>query len=400
MTKKLERIYSTVFAEHISKHRQMVFVPGPRQVGKTTTCREIADVYLDWDNEDHREIILQGPGAIFNYAELSMLSRQPRVLVFDELHKYSRWKQLLKGFYDTYPDVARIIVTGSSRLDVYRRGGDSLMGRYFLYHMHPLSVGELVKNPLSIDLLHEPKETDERNWGSLWTFGGFPEPFINHDEQFSRRWNELRRKQLFREDVRDLTRIQELGQLETLGRVLGERSGGQIVYANLSRMIRVSENTVRNWIETLCSLHYGFLVRPWYRNIDKALRKEPKWFLRDWSGIHDPGSKGETYIACHLLKAVEGWTDLGFGTFELRYVRDKQKREVDFLIIRDDEPWILIEVKQAETKLSPLLGYFQRQCKCAHALQVVIDLPFVKKSCFEKQGPQVVPARTLLSQLM
>jgi predicted AAA+ superfamily ATPase len=141
-------------------------------------------------------------------------------------------------------------------------------------------------------------------------------------------------------------------------------------------------------------------VRPYYENISKALRKEPKWVLRDWSGLEGPGSKAETFIACHLLKAVEFWTDTGEGAFELCYVRDKQKREVDFLVLRDGAPWFLVEVKHADTMLSPNLAYFQEATGAEHAFQVVLDLPYEPINCFDYQRPVVVPARTFLSQLV
>lgn len=159
-------------------------------------------------------------------------------------------------------------------------------------------------------------------------------------------------------------------------------------------------DTMKRWVDLLGKLHYGFLVRPWFANVTKALRKEPKWFLRDWSGIADPGARAETLVACHLLKAVEGWTDLGLGDFELRYLRDKQKREVDFLVVKDQRPWFLVEVKASDTRLSPALAHFQAQVAAPHAFQVVLDLPFQDVDCFTTRQPVVVPALTLLSQLL
>jgi len=171
------------------------------------------------------------------------------------------------------------------------------------------------------------------------------------------------------------------------------------VYSNLAAEIQVSVDTIRRWIDLLTRTHYGFVVRPWYANVAKALRKEPKWFLRDLSGVADDGARAENLIACHLLKAVETWTDLGFGSFELRYLRDKQKREVDFLVIRDRKPWFLTEIKLSETTLSSSLAYFQAQLKAPHAFQVVMNLPFEAADSFSVNRPVVVPARTLLSQL-
>jgi hypothetical protein len=397
--KTLPRVYGTILTDELRDHRQMAFVAGPRQVGKTTTCCELADVYLDWDNEDHRTLILSGPAAVAAHAGIERLTEQHTRIVFDELHKYKRWKQFLKGFFDTYEDRVRIMVTGSSRLDVYRKGGDSLMGRYFLYHMHPLSVAELCRPQPPATIPREPMHLDDSRWKALWEHGGHPEPFAKRSPRFSLRWRKLRRQQLLREDIRDMTGIQDLDQLAVMARLLTEHSSDQLIYTNLAKQVRVSENTVRSWIATLCSLHFGFVVKPWFRNVSKALRKEPKWFLRDWSGITDTGRRTETFCACHLLKAVEGWTDLGLGTFELRYLRDTQKREVDFLVVRDNEPWFLVEAKHGRPGLSPHLRHFQSQTGAQHAFQISLDAAYVNADCFSRKEPVVVPARTFFSQL-
>ena len=378
----------------------MALVSGPRQVGKTTACRMAGHVYLSWDNADHRRTILRGPASMAQAAGVERLRVAPPVLVLDELHKHSKWKALLKGFFDTYGDRVRIVVTGSSRLDLYRRGGDSLMGRYLLYRMHPWSVGELLRPDVPSQAIQPPAPIAEPEWQALCDHGGFPEPFLRRDPRFSRRWRSLRQDQLSKEDLRDVAHVQDLGVMETLMAILAERSSRQLVYASLARDINVSVDTVKRWIDILGRLHYGFTVRPWFRNVTKALRKEPKWFLRDWSGIDDPGDRAETLVGCHLLKAVEGWTDLGFGDFELRYLRDKAQREVDFLVVRDRKPWLLVEVKKADTALSPSLAHFQAQTDAAHAFQAVLDLPFEAVDCFATTKPSVVPARTLLSQLL
>ena len=155
---------------------------------------------------------------------------------------------------------------------------------------------------------------------------------------FSRRWQSMRFKQLVREDIRDLNQIQRFDQLEMLVRFLAARSAQQLIYSNLARDVRATVDTIRRWIDTLRNLHLGFLVRPWFKNVTRSLRKEPKWFLRDWASIEDPGDRAEIFVGCHLLKAVEGWNDLGLGRFELGYLRDKEKREVDFVVVRDDHP--------------------------------------------------------------
>src|SRR5215472_4267070 len=341
----------------------MALVSGPRQVGKTTTCRSIGEAYLNWDNADDRRRLLRGPAALAEALQLDHLTAHIPVAVLDELHKYSKWKTLLKGFFDTYGERVHLIVTGSSRPDVFRRGSDSLMGRYLLYRMHPWSVGESLRTNLPQREISAQAEITAAEWEALWEHGGFPEPFLRRDSRFTRRWRSLRQEQLSREDPREVALVTDLGTMETLMQLLAERSAQQLVYSNLAREIQVSADTVKRWVDLLSRLHYGFMVRPWFTNVAKALRKEPKWFQRDWSGLANEGARAETFVACHLLKAVEGWTDLGFGGFELRYLRDKQKREVDFLVLKDRKPWFMVEVKLNETSLSPSLAHFQTQIK-------------------------------------
>jgi predicted AAA+ superfamily ATPase len=196
-----------------------------------------------------------------------------------------------------------------------------------------------------------------------------------------------------------MTRITELDQLDVLVALLGTSSGSTLSYSSLARAVNVSVDTIRRWVTTLTTLHHGFLVRPWFRNVRKSLRKEPKWYVRDWSEVTDHGARLETFVACHLLKAVQAWEDLGFGRYELRYLRDLDKREVDFAVVRDGKPWFLVEVKAADTTLSPHLRHFQAQTAAEHAFQAVLDMAHVQATPFRSGMPTVVPLRTLLSQL-
>jgi hypothetical protein len=178
-------------------------------------------------------------------------------------------------------------------------------------------------------------------------------------------------------------------------------SGNQVIYSSLASVVGVSVNTLRRWVSTLAGFYLGFTLQPWFTSVARSLRKEPKWFLRDWSRVADAGKRSETFVACHLLKAVEGWTDLGLGDFRLVYLRDKEKREVDFVVIRDGRPWFLVEVKQSDTALHGPLTCSQRQLQAPHAFQVVIDADHVASDCFAQRGhPLVVPAQTFLSQLL
>lgn len=397
------RTYDSLLADHLASHRQMALVSGPRQVGKTTTCRLRATAYVNWDSFDDRELILAGPAKLVDAFKLDRVSETVPVILFDELHKFPRWKQFLKGFFDTHAGRVRIAVTGSSRMDLYRRGGDSLMGRYFLYRMHPFSVAEIatrnLPDPTRIVRLPQPVGAAEID--ALWLHGGYPEPFLKRDARFSRRWQSLRLQQLVREDVRDFTQVQHLDQLEIMVRMLVDRSARQLVYGNLARQVRVSVDTARRWVAALCDLHLGFLVRPWFSNVSRSLRKEPKWYLRDWAAIRDTGQRAETFVACHLLKAVEGWNDMGLGDFQLGYLRDKEKREVDFLVVRDGRPWFLVEAKHGDESMSPSLKRFQERLGAPFAFQVTLDASYVDRDCFAEPGPPLnVPARTFLSQLL
>jgi predicted AAA+ superfamily ATPase len=189
--------------------------------------------------------------------------------------------------------------------------------------------------------------------------------------------------------------------LDQLARILSERSSVQLNYSELARDLQVASETANRWVAALEQLHLGFTLRPWSKDIANSLRKEPRWFLRDWSGIEDVGRRAETFVGCHLLKAVEGWTDLGLGTYELSYLRTKQGQEVDFVIIRDRKPWCLVEVKQSASELSPSLAFFQERTKALHAFQVELDAPYEEVDCFAHAGrPVRVPARTFLSQLI
>ena len=394
------RLYASILDQQLAESRRVVFLSGPRQVGKTTVCESRGDLFLDWDNEDHRDVILGGPGGVARLAGLQSLSGDPPVITFDGLHRYRGWRAFLEEFLDNYEHRVRVLVAGSVDPGQAPGSDDRLQGRYLPLRMHPLSVAE-VAQPWQPDApVRSPAPVSDEDWQALWDHGGFPEPFRRRNSAFTNRWREQQRARQWREDLRNLTRIQELDQLEVLERRLADRSGEPLVYSALARTVRVSENTVRSWIATLESLHHGFPVRPWHQGLAGALRKEPRWYVRDWSGLSDPGKRFETMCACHLLKAVEGWTDLGFGAFELRYLRDRQGRGVDFVIVRDGRPWCLLEVALAERALAPALAYFQERTGAPHAFQVVAGLPFADIDVFTRHDPVVVPARTLLSQLL
>ena len=401
----MQRIYETIIREHLAEHQQMLFLAGPRQVGKSTLCLAIAKLtdrflYLNWDNTPHRKIILLGEKEILPLIKFDRLSTHKPIIVFDELHKYKNWKNYLKGFYDIYKGKINIIVCGSAKLDIFRRGGDSLMGRYLLYRIHPLSLKEIIDPTVNLAPISQPQISKPELLTKLLQQGGYPEPFIKDNNRFSNQWRQLRFQQLFREDIQSLEKILNIAQLELLAEILCEQASGTLSYRSLASDIRVSEDTVKRWINVLSQFYYCFRIQPWFKNVKRSLLKEPKIYLWDWSLVRDPGAKTENLVAGHLLKAVHLWTDLGLGKFGLYYLRDKDKREVDFLVTRDNTPWFMVEVKSSGNKaMSANLSYFSEQLGIEHAFEVVHDLEYVAKDCFDSPLPIRVPLSTFLSQL-
>lgn len=402
----MKRVYQSIVQHHLKHYDQMAFISGPRQVGKTTLTKhfqtEASDfLYLNWDRLEDRKRILEG----FLKKTQPVLRDQKPILVLDEIHKYKAWKNYLKGFYDTENDHWHIIVTGSAKLNIYRKGGDSLMGRYFLYRMHPLSIGELLKpdfdfshsqNPISM-----PKRIQKDQLETLVEFGGFPEPLLRQDKLFYQRWQNLRLAQMFREDIRSLSQIADVDQLELLVLHLQHQTGQLVNYHSLASNIRVSDQTIRRWISLLEACFYCFTIKPWAKNITNALIKMPKIYLTDWSLVADQGPRLENFVACHLFKAVQFWNDVGLGQYDLFFIRDKAKNEVDFLITQKRIPWLMVEVKASYKQgLSKSLYHFKEILKVPHTLQIVADLPYIEKDCFSLKQPTIVPLSTFLSQLI
>ncbi len=402
----MKRIYESLIDWHFNADGEMMFIEGPRQVGKTTvslTAEHLTErlIYLNWDDQDHRQLILSGPLAIATHAGINEMSIKKPVVIFDEIHKFKKWKNFLKGFYDSYHDKINIIVTGSSRLGIYKPGGDSLMGRYFRYRMHPLSVGECINQSLCDQEIKAPQRIDDKIFSNLYHFGGFPKPFLKSNLRFNRRWQQLRQEQLIREDIRDSSRIQEISQLELLTFLLREQVCQLQNFSNLAVKIRVSADTVRRWIKILEAFYFCFLLRPWRKNISRSLLKEPKLYLWDWSVIEDEGKRAENFIASHLLKAVHFWTDLGFGNYELFFLRTVDQKEIDFLVTKNNKPWFLVETKLSDNQpISKNLIEFQRKLSAPHAFQVVFNKEYIDKNCFDYNEPIIVPAKTFLSQLV
>ncbi|MFI3242721.1 MAG: ATP-binding protein [Akkermansia sp.] len=375
----MDRIYSTLIKDSLKENRQMLLLSGARQVGKTTITKDVLKDarYFNYDISADALLINSGTEKIAESLDLANPLNFQKGVIFDELHKYPKWKSLLKGFFDLYGDKMDILVTGSAKMDTYKRGGDSLMGRYFSYRVHPLSPRELCTSAVSFEQLFQKSvDLDEHCLSRLLNFGGFPEPLLKASPRFYNRWKSTRLEQVFNEDIRDLTRVQDIKQIRALAILLESSVGSGVNYSSLSNELNVTSDTIKSWISILESLYYVYTIRPYFKNVANSIRKQPKVYLWDWSMLKDEGAKNENFLASLLLKSVDFWTDSGLGNFELFYLRDKSQREVDFLVLKDDEPWMLVECKSSSKEsLSPQLKHYQDLLKCTYAYQICFDLP-------------------------
>lgn len=401
----MERLYKKILKDHLDDFNQMVFVGGPRQVGKTTIAKSLLKkrpgLYLSWDDPDDKELILGPYTHIEKKLPAPQLGQENSLIIFDEIHKYKDWKNHIKGFFDKYKEQCHILVTGSAKLDTYKRSGDSLMGRYFSYTVCPLSVREVSQKFNFEGLPVSPLKIDDGLYNTLWDFGGFPEPFLKDSLRFSNMWQKLREQQLFREDIRDTHNIKDFMQFELFAKLVKNFSGKSINYTSFSKHIRVADQTIRRWFDVLELNYYSFRISPWTKNISRSLLKEPKFYLWDWSRVEADGAKFENFIAVHLMKFVHYYNDMGLGEADLHYLRTKEGKEVDFIISLNQKPWCLIECKLSNSdKIHPELSYFKDQTNAKHAFQVVHHMDYIDDDCFKHEKPIIVPAKTLLSQFV
>lgn len=337
--------------------RKMVFLAGPRQAGKTTFAKQILEEsgesvkkrYLNWDAAIDRENIIRERFPI-----------EKGLLVLDEIHKYSRWRQVVKGLYDKRGDELQILVTGSAKLDHYRHGGDSLQGRYHFHRLHPLSLAELASNSMS-DLL------------DLLNYGGFPEPFLMASERESKRWSREYRSRLIREDLQDLERVKDISLIESMVLRLPYLVGSPLSINALREDLQVSHQSVARWIMILENLYMIFRIYPFGAPKIRAVKKEAKHYHIDWTVVKDPAARFENLTACHLLKWCHYLEDTQGRDVELRYFRDIDKREVDFVIIEDDKPIYFIECKKSFRGTNQSLRYLKQRFPETKATQISLE---------------------------
>ncbi|MBF0363538.1 MAG: ATP-binding protein [Oligoflexia bacterium] len=355
---------------------KMVFLAGPRQVGKTTLSQKLLapkfseHKYYNWDFKDDRKDILS---AYFH--------SEQGLIILDEIHKYKKWKNLVKGFYDKFKDKYNFFITGSARLDLYRRGSDSLMGRYHYFRLHPFSLSELSDIAPQIDPMKEliiPNRSERQHFQQLYIYGGFPEPLLKSSMRTLKRWHNERTERLFREDIRDTENIRQLDQMQILCSLLPSKVSSPISLNSLREDIEVGHRTVGNWIRILETFYYNFRIYPYSKNIARSLKKEGKLYLWDWSELENEGAKFENIIASHLLKTVHFLHDVHGEKCEMYYLRDREKREVDFLLTINGKPWMAIETKLSDRSPSGHLQYFKNKLNIPFCYQVIKDSNFDK----------------------
>jgi len=321
--------------------KKMVFIGGPRQVGKTTLCLSFLDkkdpsnnpAYLNWDDLRSRQLIKNGD------------LPDNKTICLDEIHKFKNWRSLVKGFYDIHKNHRKFLVTGSARLDHYRKGGDSLMGRYRYFRLHPFSLAEMGTSNLE-------------NLKLLMKFSGFPEPLFSESEKELRLWQRERIYRVVNDDIRDLERVKEISSIELLADSLAPRLGTPLSINSLSGNLEAHHQTVEKWVQILERVYFCFRVSPFIDSKIRPVKKEKKIYLWDWSLIESEGLRFENLVACQLLKYCHFIEDTEGYQMELKYVRDIDKREVDFIVVKNKKPLFAVECKISDESLASNLEYF------------------------------------------
>ncbi len=359
-------ITSNIIKDLASK---MVFVGGPRQVGKTTLSYQLiksdqtSEAYLNWDDTFDRKKILAGE-----------FPPDQKIVVLDEIHKYRLWRGLVKGFYDKRKSKHSFLVTGSARLDYYRRGGDSLQGRYHYYRLHPLSVGELLNSKQEVDIKR------------LLKYGGFPEPYLLGDDRSWRRWQQDRVTRVLQEDLISLEKVNEISSLQILIDTLPSKVASILSIKSLAEDLEVAHSTVKRWVQILDNLYFSFRLSPYGAPKIRAVKKEQKLYLWDWSSCENEGGRFENMVASQLLKYCHYREDTEGYRMELRYIRDTDKREVDFVVLENKKAIFAVEAKMSEENISPHLKYFSQRIKLDKWYQVHLG-----ERHYEKDDIEVIP---------
>lgn len=331
---------------------KMVFLGGARQVGKTTLAKHIlrdkkSSHYLTWDDLADRKIILT-----------NTIPTDAELVVLDEIHKYRLWRTIVKGYFDKHFPTSNILVTGSARLDHFRKGGDSLVGRYHYLRLHPFTLPEM------------SSQCEADHLPVLLKFGGFPEPLFKQSTRHLKRWQRERVSRVVTQDLSDLESVKDTSQIELLCELLYDRIASPLSIKSLSEDLSVSPHTVSHWIEILESLYFCHRISPYGTNRARAVKKTQKLYLWDWSQCTNAGAVFENLVAAHLLKYCHFHEDYHGDKMELRYLKDIDGKELDFVVIKNAKPLFALECKTGEKQLQKSAAFFQDKFKIPKAYQV------------------------------
>jgi predicted AAA+ superfamily ATPase len=363
-------IYKELWDE-LSQEKPMVFISGPRQTGKTTFARQIItrqfknNIYFNWDIIKDKKRLIEDP-AFFQH--INRVDSSTPLIIFDELHKYKNWKNYLKGIYDEFAGAYKFLISGSGRLDIYQKGGDSLAGRYLQLHLFPFTIAELsakrrtfaefIKKPLDGFDINSAKHTSDL-WQALSEVGGFPEPFIKGKKTFWNKWSQAYARQILQDDIRSVIDIKNVDTVEILFSLLPSKIGSPLSINNIAQDLQVAFETVKNWLMIFERFYLVFQVSPWTNKVSRAITKEKKNYLFNYPLIQQESARFENMVALELLRAVYNWNEHGYGRFSLHYIRNKEKTEVDFVIADNNKPVLLLETKLFEDAASKSLLAFQ-----------------------------------------
>ncbi|MBT6339204.1 MAG: ATP-binding protein [Desulfobacula sp.] len=352
----MKRYLTKYIQEDLAK--KIVLLTGPRQTGKTTLSKMLKSDY-DYFNFDNLEDRLS--------LQKKSWDRSKDLVIFDELHKLKNWKSWLKGVYDTEGIPPSLLVTGSAKLDTYRKVGDSLAGRFFQFRMHPLDLKEIKTfvNP----------ENLETELEKLLEIGGFPEPFLNGTNRFYNRWKKSHLDIILKQDLIELENVQQIIQIETLIQLLKNRVGSPVSYSSLARDLQCSDKTVKRWLTILENMYVIFKVSPFHKNIARAIQKTPKFYFYDTGQvIGDSGIKLENTVACAIQKEIHFREDCFGEEKKVYYLRNKDGKEIDFCTTRNDNPSLMVEVKWKEGTLSSNFEIFKKFFPQIKMIQVTKEL--------------------------
>ncbi len=317
------------------KRKKMVFLGGPCQVGKTTFAKSFLKKgslgYLNYDYVKDKKEIIAG----------NFPSDEP-IVIYDEIHKFARWRNLVKGIHDVHKDDFNILVTRSARLDLYRKGGNSLLGRYEYFRLHPFSITEA---RCSVQ--------------ELMQLSGFPEPLFAGSKKIWRKWQNERIQKIIHEDIVSIEKVKEISLLDLLIDNLPNRVGAPLSLKSIREDLEVSHDAVKKWLEIFDRMYLTFRISPFGSPKIRAVKKEQKLCFYDWSYCNDPGAKFENLVASHLLKYCHYIEDSEGHKMELRFLRDIDKREIDFVVLKNKKPLFAVECKTSDRALSPTIAYYK-----------------------------------------